>query len=232
MRQIRKLDLVAVYARITRTSYISHKTNHELAKTGVPSYSLAGMWDGKKDRAGKKRRPIWPNIARFMLRNALDPDACISARFRKIRDTNKDVKPNQIASAAWLQFYKAACDVDGREFAIQLRSEKQLCEMGIEEAREDGHSGKEAWLMALLDDGLAISPLFRVCLADSEGLDRVVSYYVTEAMVQYLAAPEAYDEHWCEWIPQDFKDEVLHARDRAIVRQRGKEVLSGRTVED
>jgi hypothetical protein len=46
--------------------------------------------------------------------------------------------------------------------------------------------------------------LFRYCLAKSEDLE-IAERFEDAALMQYMAAPDVYDETWGEWIPEDLK---------------------------
>lgn len=191
----------------------------EFNNSGVSSYS-PGKWDGGKDSRGYVRKPIWPTIARFMLANGLDPQVCIAMLFTRNRGRRAPLYPNAIATSTNLAVFEEATRNTAEEIRYKLLTESQVCRLEIAEAAElEGSRGPDLWQQVLLDDGLEFSPLFRFCVAVSEGIESVARDYLEEAIIQYLSNESAYNSEWGGWVPDWFKELATDARTAALARK-------------
>lgn len=203
--------VIDLYAAISRAAYIREMRKHLLRLTGSDHFNLHPKWDGGLDEKHRRCPDVWLRIAKFMLRNGLNPVACIEARFREIAKTANRIRPDQIALPSKLELYHKVCQVDEKHLAQQLRTEQQLCCAEIEMSWLFDMHGREAWEYVLLNDNLELSPLFRYCLASSEKLQSVMDRYCQEAVAQYLMSPAGYDSTWTRWLPSDFQESLAAA---------------------
>lgn len=196
-------------AKLCRDAYIAERSNWESRINGrQKTYRPSAKWDGGVDSNGYECQPVWPKIAAFMLKHQLDPRKCIWLRFHKKRNHNHPVMPNQIALGKYLEEYQDLSSFDDEELETNFQSEQALCASRIA-ASEDAYDDKEMlWKSVILDESLPLSPLFRYCLALSEGFSRDARRYYKAALLQYLQSMDQYDEVWGKWIPESLKGDA------------------------
>lgn len=219
---IRDLDLIGLYAAVARASYASHRTLHDSRRMARKRYSVNTRWDGQADSLGRVYPAVWPVIAEFMLERGFDPDACIAARFAEVCGTDKQVWPNTIAAEQYVDAYDSACDSKARSICAKLRLQSLTCRSDIIGLEVDGYSRREACELVLLDRQSPYSPLFRFCLARSEGLRDVWPSFVTGAVIQFLMSPEAHVQVWGDWLPEGFAAACEDARGLSLGAYNGR----------
>lgn len=205
-----------------RAAYINERTLHTARTNPNPAaYHPGPRWDGGVDKRGAEHKPIWPKLAKFMIKNGLTPETCVRMRFAFRGETSgKAVLPNQIALEKYVDRYRGDSHNNGRtqQELQSLASETSCFQTHTQLTIEDeGKTAEDAWRSVLSDETLSLSPLFRHCVAANESLDNIAKYYHAQAVTQYLCAPTEYNEVWGKLIPDDFK---LHAE--ALVSSAGK----------
>lgn len=167
-----------------------------LAKRGISGYTLADKVD---------KSEAWREIVKFALRHRLHLERMIQTRF-EIAAAKDCVPPQSIANTRYLTSYQAANGLACDDIHCALHTEKRVYhDYVVLTAKGYGYQGKELHSFALLNDDLRISPLFRYCLAASEGIEYVMRRYRQAAISQYLMLPSVYDQEWADWITDGLK---------------------------
>jgi len=203
--------LLAASAEQCRACYIAERNRFSM--DGKAPYKNPGAkWDGGYDNDGKLHKSIWPKIAEFMIKYKLDPAICIMLRFDMARrsGTSKPPMPNQIALEKYLELYRSGLAEQDRNVAAIRTSEVAAFRAQLAFwMQHPGMTPKDAYNLVLNDLDLFVSPLTRYCSAVSLNLPAIAELFYDRAMVQYMSAPDAYDNVWRGHIPHEF---VLRAR--------------------
>lgn len=199
-----------------REAYVFERLSYESQTTGLTTYKSSPKWDGGEDSRGRVHKPVWPKMATFMLKHSLDPYRCIRYLFAARKNHLHPVLPNQIALPKHLPEFQGEMDVLKREIWNAFKFQKALFETKMGVSPLVGTvSTKQLWTLLLLNETLELSPLFRYCLAEDEGLKDVAKRYFHRALFQYILMPEEYDSCWEKWIPEDFKEQACAVRQSA-----------------
>jgi len=198
-------------ARTCREIYIKERQNYELTVRGRASrYSPGPKWDGGVTRDGVNATPVWPKIAKFMLKHNLDPQQCIQYRFMTgSRGVYRPVLPNQIALPKYLEDYLGMTEDVRSGLRHAFDFEKAFCRKRLtvmHHLRSDTRGMDDILDEVLLNDGYPLSPLFRYSLARETRRKAASRRYRREALVQYLRFPDDYDEIWGDSIPDTFRE--------------------------
>jgi hypothetical protein len=222
--QILDLDLLDLYSKLSRESYIQQRTLHDSRRIAGKVYRPSKRWDGGKDRStGRVHQPIWPKVGRFMLENRLDPETSAAALFATVCNTDKQAYPPQLHSENYLDTYKLACNARESSIRHRFNADVQSARTKIIKAEMMGLNKREACSLVLLDKQSGLSSLFRLCLAFSEGMDDVWPKFVASSVVQYLSSPAAHDKIWGNWLPPGFAKACRESRKLATgVKQKGR----------
>lgn len=197
--------LVEAVAAMCRDAYILHRTASDVTAWHGGKYKPSPCFDGGVAKSGKRYKPIWPTLARFMIKHRLCPYVAIQALFAKSAETGRAPYPTHVVSPALLKLYRNA----QREHEASVKA-SLLSNMGHARSRvmvwqtQSGLDRKAATVRVILDGDGVLSDLFCYCLARSEGLDKLAERYEVPALIQFLSAEEAYLEHWDKWLPEDF----------------------------
>lgn len=180
---------------------------HERRETNWGAHPVP-RYDGGEDLQGRVFAPVWPGVARFVLRHGFDPKRFVRAQFA-IRDS-KVIEPTALTGPRAADAY--------RSFAINVRADiKRLFDFQRQQVLVEFNKLKPCrtrygWTdadihRAVLSNGLVrLSALFRLCLAESLGLTDLVDRYAEAALVQYMADRPEYDEIWGRWVPEFLTD--------------------------
>lgn len=170
-------------------------------------------WDGGRDVRGREVLPIWPSIAKYVLRHTLDPDACWNYLFSKSQNVYRAPPlPAMLLKHDKLETFKVACRQVADSMPADFESQKRQCRTELILLQYDhGMSEKDSLLVVLLDSDILITPLFKYCLACSEQLHNVAIRYAPHALMQYIFFSDDYDRVWADWIPKKFRENARTA---------------------
>lgn len=214
--RILSLDILSLYSHISKASYATHRIMHDSRRIAKHFYHMSDRWTGGADKFGRKRKDVWPRVAEFMLRHRLDPETCTSVLFASIHNTDGQAYPYDLYNKSHLEMFKESCRASANNLAARLNTEKAACRNSITKAELAGLDKRSACAMVLSDNYAPLSPLFRLCLAYSEGLHEIWPEYLAGAVTQFLASAKAYKVAWGHWLPEGFADACEEARRRAI----------------
>jgi hypothetical protein len=163
------------------------------------------QWDG--DPTGATNRAtvsVWHQVADICLQQELDPEVLVAALFTPIRRPLPT--PNVLKSPKFLERAERVMSLRVDELRDALEIQKQIY------TTEIGHlqraykiSAAEAGREALTQTGIALSSLFRYCVAAKAGDEELASHFRDGALRHYLFNRSAYDEGWGDFIPRELK---------------------------
>jgi len=190
-------------ARIIRAIYILERRRKEEALTGLPShYRSHVMWDGGEHR-GRTYSSVWLKIARFVLEHRLEPVLLIEAQFRK--PSKIVLEPTGILSSDALFVYQEFTQYLDAHEPISFNHQKQVCRNAAADLyAATNWTDDEIMGSVLFDESLAMTPLFRYCMAKSLKIERVYTDYLHKAVLQYIPRKQLYDNVWGNFIPARF----------------------------
>ena len=139
------------------------------------------------------------------MQHKLNPVQCIWYLFEK-RKVGEPPQPNQLMQFKYVARFRTLDRLVRDDIITSFSMEKQRFKVHLHRSTIEYGPGKQAWMSALVSDEHGCSPLFRYCIAVSEDLKYVIGLYETSAMMQYMSAPDVYDEVWGEWIPDELKE--------------------------
>ena len=206
-------------ATYVREVYLFERRAFEEQLAGIPSsYRSSSYWDGGVTATGK-RSTIWERVAKFIIDKKLPVDTFIRRQFQ-YADGPYVIKPNQLYNAAAMDRYLRGRSSDHQEILLAWRSQHSALavalvacqDMAAMENEELSKTSLQATV--LLNEDVALSALFRYCLAKSEGLTEISRLYRDAAALQYMRHRKDYDQIWKNWIPNKFK-----ARAAAVYQQ-------------
>ena len=214
-----KTDLVGMLAAHIRDKYIEFRR----LGLGNSNYELHAKWDGSEDSAGRGHKNVWPSIAQFMLDNQLNVSSCLALCFDLAQDRTEIPLPSHITAPWRLTGYREVSDTSPQLLGYMLTAEKQLCRTEFYEATSEfGMSGEDALRYILGNESLALSPLFRFCLAYSENMTDMVEEFKLDAVLQYIVSMDGYDKAWDDWVPGEFRRQTRLAFDRSVTNRKGR----------
>ena len=210
-----KRELLEELGQAIRAEYINQRRTWASIGSGREvKYKPASRWDeGYKSPGGKRTEPIWPRVAQFLLDNQIhNYPRFIQAIFEQQGRRRPPPQPNYLhgekALAVWR---KVALRVDDRvQIMEDWAMEKQAFAQAVIKERYFDPEATERDLLqgVIADDTVALSPLYRYCVATGEGLPRHAKFYAETALRQYVVARDLYDEVWGGWIPEHLKKEA------------------------
>lgn len=159
------------------------------------------MYDGGDTDSGTYT-PIWPRIARLCLAEQAEPAAFVRAQFAGRR--GPPPQPNALlgpdAVARWRASIPRAEDDARTALAVQRRTfvvEAKWRVVASGHAFDDAEAGRRV----LVDRNVALSGLFRHCMATRAVAPAIAAEFAGPALSQYLFQRDAYDRAWDGWIP-------------------------------
>jgi hypothetical protein len=170
------------------------------------------QWDG--DPTGATNRAtvsVWHEVARICLQQGLDPEMLVSALFTPIRRPLPT--PNVLKSPQFLERAERVLASRAAELRDALELQKQLYSSEIRFLqRAYRSSAAEAGREAITQTGIALSSLFRYCVAARAGDGALAAHFRDGALRHYLFNRSAYDEGWGDFIPRELKQAAMKLR--------------------
>lgn len=212
-------------AKQIRMIYCNEVRAHSERRTGRPSnfgYESIPRLDGGTDGRGCRHKGVWHKLANFSLRNQLNVRDWIRAVFENALG-NAHPSCNQLTTPAAIElargyrkqtleetresFLRQQDKINAEIRRLQLRASQPslaLSRPGLVITDPD----KILQLGILVDDA-SVTPLFRYCVARQKGQQALAANLYQEAMAQYLARRDIYEEVFGGSIPEDFKTTAL-----------------------
>jgi hypothetical protein len=175
-------------------------------------YTPGAFWDGGfHSKTNTYRKAIWPTVRDFIIEHQVSTEEYI----RFVADTCRGrFSPTALVSEKQVAAFKATSVQDLREaFIAERRAQENVFESAVFEAQtdceivgEDVPAEQEVQTTVLSDKQLAMSALFRYCVAWRLRRPDLMQLFRGAAAVQYLQYTATYDETWNDLLPLDFKD--------------------------
>lgn len=209
--------IVTRIAKEVRTQYIRRRRAHETTASNIASmYEPSVHWDGGVSRCGHRRSSIWESVAKFCIKHKLDHFDYVQQIFIN-PPSRRSPQPNHLLSQRVLRQYReASCakSIAAKVAYINTAFEAERCRLherlsewadiiNHDESRD--YTEYEIQRAILGDDNLALTPLFRFCLAIQQQQDDIAEYYYAGAILQYLRFAPAYRIVWGPLIPSWFR---------------------------
>ncbi len=162
---------------------------------------------------GQVHKSVWQKIVVTLFKEQIDPVDYIRCVFAAISGwLASPPLPRTLLSKRYRRIYKDYLETAGDELDLALRIQRNLAENLIVLAQVDGGvSMEEAVEEVLVNDRLALSSLFRYCLAVSmkgKRFTRLAERYRVGAAVQYVRQAEDYTQAWGDFIPEHLRTEA------------------------
>jgi hypothetical protein len=205
--------IISRIANEIREQYITRRREYETAQQGSESkYLPSAHWDGGQNRQGHTRSNIWKRIAALCIEHGVDHYQYVQQVF--MNPVHKRApQPNWLLGERMLNEYKSDSRPVGKAVRAayiarafeeeRARLEERLFEWDdiISHDKDREYTELEIQRAILGDDNLALTPLFRFCLAIQKRQDDIAEYFYGMAILQYLRYPEAYRRVWGDMIP-------------------------------
>lgn len=194
-----------------RDAYCSEVRRWAAGRGEVSHYGCRHMpvWDGGEDADGRVHRPVWPALAAFLDDNRLDVRRFFRWRFAKA-GAGPAPTPRQLMAGRLVAEYRREAAAPADRVAAEFRAEA-----GAAAAAYGLRAGARAalgWTKAqvdtavVMDRGLSLSPLMRLCLAAAVGRRDLCRVWAGPAAAQYMTDPDTHDAVWgAEWLPAGFR---------------------------
>jgi hypothetical protein len=158
---------------------------------------------------------MWLDIARRVIKSRFSPELFVRRYFATLRPEGRPPLPNAFKSDRAFAAYEEGREAFYQSVQVAFRMQAETAEVEMALAQQHEPKKLMAWEMVLMNDRLALSALFRYCLAlrirKDHGAKRflqVANNFERMAALQYMEDPSIYDEIWGDWIPDKFKQEA------------------------
>lgn len=151
---------------------------------------------------------VWFKMMLFYVAHKIDPHAMIAYMFGRCEPGGMLPEPNMLYGPKSLAKWEKAQDEKGREIETALQIQRGIAKRQIAFWQRIGEkSAVESYERTIVDTSLALSSLFRYCLASSiEGkrFRRLAAYYEGDACLQFERYRKFYRRHWKDFLPAGF----------------------------
>lgn len=202
-----------------RRLYYRVRREH-LLRSGCPEELLPPeghpAWDGGVDPYGKKYKPVWPKLAKFVLTNNLDPQKLVQAVFAKTVGGDPPL-PNMLMSDAALAAVYWYKDAEKTRVKSDIEASKEEARTFIFMNAVPGGSAEKVWRNAILDPKQR-NPLIRYVLSLSANQPDLALYFRQLALEEYLRHVEPYDEYLGQELPAGFRADALRLKEAMLAK--------------
>lgn len=191
-----------------RDLWISEMRRYHLKTTGRPSTYLPGpRLDGGRDIHGGKFQSVWPDLAKFVKANNLNPETFIKAQFTNCRG-RPPLSPTMLKTSRAIKRSKTYQDTKEFERTLQIAKDGQIRRAydAVESNKSFYGPGANAYRAVIMDLNLPLSALFRYALAYSSQQMDLVEIWYELALAQYLYDSGPYDQVWGDLIPPPLRE--------------------------
>lgn len=222
-----KLDpILAELAGKIRRIYIDERSGFDAVRHGCPvQYRPPKRYDGKPavylestDHVVTPAVPsAWVKAARIFLRDKIDPAMFIAGLFGYLDLEAIPPEPPHLVSPRNLKKWPLIRERQSGVIRLALATEKSiaLCEF-LPQKNILGKDTVAAYESVLLNEGLALSPLFRYCQAlkiGGKSMRDIAERYQAEACLQFDRYQDYYLCHWKGFLPPKFEARMQQIHD-------------------
>lgn len=159
-------------------------------------------YDGGTDNLGRVYQSAWLTLAQFALSHGLDPKRFIRSQFAT--RMAKPPEPTHLGSSSAVAVYRFQEKADIAELTrlFEYQKERALAEFDkLQPCRaRRGWSDRDVHRAVLGNQLVPLSALFRYCIAERDGHTDLADAFHDDAIIQYLAQRDDYDQVWGDWI--------------------------------
>jgi hypothetical protein len=162
---------------------------------------------GQKSRYTEDwQNPCWLRAVSAMREEGCDtPEVYILAQF----SFGAPLAPTHLAGLDARRAYRLFIQDNDERLQRQWTSESLVFRCACAGAQQTVEATPRViWEHVLRSPRYPLSPLFRYCLAVSEGLDETATLLRASALDQYLNNPRGYDQNWAGRIPAELRTAV------------------------
>jgi len=150
------------------------------------------FWDGGYDRFGKKHKNVWEKLLQFLNSKNVDHTRYIASQF--LLSLDNVVLPTHLYSEKRWEKYLAYQDRLKEQIPVQFNEELEILIRYYGFWRKRSNTFSSAIKMVF--DTAPVSPLFKFLIAQETNLRKLGEGVLLDAKLQYLQAPELYNEYW------------------------------------
>lgn len=151
---------------------------------------------------------VWHKMMLFYAAQKIDPHAFMGYMFGRCEPGGRLPEPNMLYGPKSIAKWERAQEEKGREIETILTVQTQIAKNQIGYLqRICERKVHDSYAMVLADTTLALSALFRYCLASSiEGsrFRRIAANYEVDASLQFERYRKYYLRHWKDFLPNGF----------------------------
>lgn len=150
---------------------------------------------------------VWNAVADWLLARDINPEAYIDMQFSAIGPGERIPEPAQLITPKCLKRWETGKRMLEERARISVIVEKQIAEGAYAMWNSNIKNPKGAWAYVLADTELALSPLFRYCIAfrmKGKVFDDIADLYESRAIFQFQRARVAYKKYWKAILPKGF----------------------------
>jgi hypothetical protein len=166
------------------------------------------LYDGGLDQADRKHKSIWLELAQWGLEAKIDVEALLRD-LTELHMESKCLTPFELRNYPLSTLPVALAEHRQRimkKVYYELDSERGVARVALYSiAQVRKWTDAEIRRHVILDRMLGLSPLFRLCLAQQCGEDRLVAQFWDAATEQYLRHPDSYDAVYGPHLPDAFR---------------------------
>lgn len=215
-RQVARMK--AAYIRERRAFENERAAASKAAKRSqyMPSKDLDRGW-----RPGHADHPeriyianTWASMVRSLLAARVDPVQYVQILFQVTRrKLSVLIPPTELTSQKNMKLYQEQCPQQSMDARVEFVTQQSTAHRHLVQRMEMySLSSADATADILLDDSLALSNLFRYCLANSmpagSKAKELAEVFRAGAYIEYVRNGEQYSTWWSKWLPPGFAEEA------------------------
>lgn len=194
-----------------REIYIRERSaSEQLLFGGEYRYRPPRSYDGPHEMTEQQvaAGSVWYKMMVFYVAHKIDEHAFIAYMFGRAEPGGRLPEPNMLYGPKSLAKWEKAQAEKGREIETTLVVQRRIAMANIAFLqRLAGKSATESFERTIVDTTLALSGLFRYCLASSipgKRFRRLAAYYEGDACLQFERYRKYYKRHWKDFLPVGF----------------------------
>jgi hypothetical protein len=207
-------DQIDRLAEAIRDMYWEERIRYEGQATG--RFGKAGdhhavRWDGGEDVYGRRYEPIWPKIAKRLIKDFISPERAIRAVFMTAHGTSAPL-PNVLLGKNLARTVEVTAENRFEEIKRQANVEVEYAKTHII-LLMSSYTETQSQRLAIVSSEIQLTPLFRFCLAVKFGHFDLAEKYRERAFNQFINDAECYRQIFQDgFIPAEFDTRLAELR--------------------
>lgn len=213
-----KANLLTTRLWYIRSCYKQERTRWEAMKEGKPvEYKIPRAYDGRPGVSVEGEHTLvkaapsqWSLLQKWCDEYGIVPESFIRIAFRALPVSGHAPEPAQLRSQKFLAKWRDLIEELPEELGTALTNEKRIAanEIAVRQ-RIQGDTYEYACVQTLTASHLAMSPLFRYCLAhniNTKKTRKVAGKLEAQAILQFECYPTLYAKAWAAVLPDGFAE--------------------------